>query len=137
MIRIAIVDDQKLFRQGFLMLLEQLQYDVSIEAANGDEFIEKINQDTTPDIILLDTQLKEMDSYSLMQWIKLNYPYISVIALHDKNDFHFMLQLLRAGAVTHLSKSASPAVVQRTIQEVVHLHSHKSLAIVILLAGSG
>ena len=125
MIRIAIVDDQKLFRQGFIIVLEQLQYVVSIEAANGDEFIEKINQETAPDIILLDTQLKGMDSYSLLQWIKINYPYISVIALHDKNDFHFMLQLLRAGAVTHLSKVATPAVVQRTIQEVIHLHSHK------------
>jgi two-component system, NarL family, invasion response regulator UvrY len=125
MIRIAIIDDQKLFRQGFLILLEQLQYDISIEAANGDDFIEKITHDNTPDIILLDTQLKGMDSYSLLRWIKINYPNVPVIALHDKNDFHFMLQLLRAGAVTHLSKSATPAVVQRTIQEVVHLHSHR------------
>lgn len=125
MISIAIVDDQKLFRQGFVMLLEQLRYVVSIDAGSGDEFIETVNHETTPDIILLDTQLKGMDSYSLLQWIKINYPNIPVIALHDKNDFHFMLQLLRAGAVTHLSKSATPAVVQRTIQEVIHLHSHR------------
>ena len=119
MIRIAIIDDQQLFRQGFVILLRQLNYTVSIEASNGKDFIDQVNQQSAPELILLDTQLKDMDSYTLQQWITKQHPTIPVIVLHGKNDFHFLLQLLRAGASSHLSKTASPGEVQRTIQDVV------------------
>jgi DNA-binding NarL/FixJ family response regulator len=119
MIRIAIIDDQQLFRQGFVILLRQLNYTVSIEASNGKDFIDQVNQQSAPELILLDTQLKDMDSYTLLQWITKQHPTIPVIVLHGKNDFHFLLQLLRAGASSHLAKTASPGEVQRTIQDVV------------------
>ena len=118
MIRIAIIDDQQLFRQGLVILLRQLHYTVSIDASNGKDFIGQMNQQPAPDLILLDTQLKDMDSYTLLQWIIKHHPAIPVIVLHGKNDFHFLLQLLRAGASSHLSKTASPGEVQRTIQDV-------------------
>ena len=119
MTHIAIIDDQPLFRQGFIILLQQLHYTVSIEAANGNDFIDHLDHHPPPDLILLDTRLKGMDSFTLMQWIKNNHPDIPVIALHDKNDFHFLLQLLRAGATTHLLKTATPSIVRHTIQEVI------------------
>lgn len=119
MIRIAIIDDQQLFRQGFVILLRQLHYTVSIEASNGKDFIDQMDQQPAPELILLDTQLKDMDSYTLLQWITKHHSTIPVLVLHGKNDFHFLLQLLRAGASSHLSKTANPGEVQRTIQDVV------------------
>jgi two-component system invasion response regulator UvrY len=119
MIRIAIINDQPLFRQGFTILAKQLAYDVSIDAGNGAEFIERIKQQPLPEMILMDTQLKGMDSYTLLQWIKNNHPDIPVIVLHGKNDFHYVIQLLRGGASTHLSKTAKPSEVQRTLHDVM------------------
>lgn len=122
MIRIAIIDDQQLFRQGFVILLRQLHYTVSIETSHGKDFIDQMNQQAVPELILLDTQLKDMDSYTLLQWITKHHPNTPVIVLHGKNDFHFLLQLLRAGASSHLSKTANPGEVHRTIQDVI-IHS--------------
>ncbi|HUQ66943.1 MAG TPA: response regulator transcription factor [Flavitalea sp.] len=125
MIRIAIINDQPLFRQGFGILAKQLHYDVSIDAPNGAEFIAQIAQNPSPDIILMDTQLKGMDSYTLLQWIKNNHPQVPVIVQHGKNDFHYVIQLLRAGASMHLSKTAKPSEVQRTLYEVIQNSKRK------------
>jgi len=124
MVRIALIDDHALFRKGFIILLQQLNYTVVIEAAHGKDFIQQLNEEHLPDVVLLDTQLYGMDSYSLLQWIKLNHPDIPVIILHNKNDFPFLLQLLRGGATTHLAKTAEPHIVRRTIQEVLGSNQH-------------
>jgi DNA-binding NarL/FixJ family response regulator len=122
MTRIGIIDDHPLFRQGFILLLQQLRYAVSIEAGHGKEFIRQLDHQPPPDLVFLDTQLLGMDSYTVLQWIKVHHPYIPVVVLHHKNDFHLLLQLIRGGAYTHLSKTASPSVVHRTIQEVLSNH---------------
>lgn len=119
---IGLVDHHSLFRQGITTLLQQLHYTVSIDAAGGDDFIQQIEQHPPPDLVLLDTRLQDTDSYSLLQWIKQHYPGLPVVAMHHKNDFHLLIQLLRGGASAHLSKTASPAEVHRTLQEVLVNH---------------
>ena len=119
MIRIGLIDDHALFRKGFTILLEQLSYSVIIEAAHGKDFIHQLNDRNQPDIILLDTLLYGMDSYSLLQWIKIKYPYIPVVALHNKNDQATLDKLLKGGAAGFISKTAEPQEVNRIIKEVL------------------
>lgn len=119
MIRIGIIDDHALFRKGFTMLLEQLGYSVLIEAVHGKDFIHQISEKHQPDIVLLDTQLNVMDSYSILQWIKIKYPHIPVIALHSRNDKPSLDKLLKGGAAGFISKTSAPQEVDRVIKEVM------------------
>ena len=119
MIRIGIIDDHALFRKGFTILLEQLGYTIIIEAAHGKDFIHQISEKHQPDIVLLDTQLNVMDSYSILQWIKIKYPYIPVVALHSRNGKASLDKLLKGGAAGYISKTAEPQEVDRVIKEIM------------------
>jgi DNA-binding NarL/FixJ family response regulator len=119
MIRVGLIDDHALFRKGFTILLQQLGYTVIIEAAHGKDFIHQVNDKNQPDIILLDTQLYVMDSYSFLQWLKINYPQIPVIALHSKNDHTSLEKLLKGGAAGYIFKTADPHEVNSIIKEVL------------------
>jgi DNA-binding NarL/FixJ family response regulator len=119
MTRIAIVDDSPLFRHGFIILLQQLNCTISIEAEKAQELIDRLGIELPPDLIFLDTQLADMDSYSVLQYIRIHHPNIPVIVLHGRSNFHILWQLLRGGAYTHLSKTATVSVVRRTIEEAL------------------
>ena len=119
MIRVGLIDDHALIRKGFTIMLEQLGYSVIIEASHGKEFIHQINEKNQPDIILLDTKLYVMDSYTTLQWIKINYPQIPVIALHSKNDHKSLDKLMKSGAAGYIYKTSTPHEVNRLIKEVL------------------
>src|SRR5690242_3883253 len=125
--RIGIIDDHPLFRQGLILMLQQLRHTVSIESGSGKDFISLLDVQAPPDLILLDARLEGMDSYSVLQWIRTHHPHIPVIVLHHSRDFHYVLQLIRGGAYTHLEKTALPNEVQRTLQEVIINHLPKDL----------
>ena len=127
MTRIGIIDDHPLFRQGFMLMLQQLPYTVSVEAGSGKDFIRQLEYQSPPDVVLLDAQLEGMNSYTVLQWIRINHPHIPVIVLHSSRDFHYVLQLIRGGAYTHLEKTAMPNEVHRTIQEVITNHLPQDL----------
>jgi DNA-binding NarL/FixJ family response regulator len=119
MIRVALIDDHALIRKGFTIMLEQLRYAVIIEASHGKEFIHQISDKNQPDIILLDTRLYVMDSFSTLQWIKVNYPQIPVIALHSKHDQESLDKLMKGGAAGFVYKTSTPQEVNRMIKEVL------------------
>ena len=119
MIRVGLIDDHALIRKGFTIMLEQLGYTVIIEASHGKEFIHQISEKNQPDIILLDTRLYVMDSFSTLQWIKINYPQIPVIALHSKNDHKSLDKLMKGGAAGYIYKTSTPQEVNRLIKEVL------------------
>jgi DNA-binding NarL/FixJ family response regulator len=95
MASIGLIDPHPLFRQGFILLLEQLQHSVTIEVSNANDFIYQLNYSSVPELVLLDTRLQDPDSYTLLQWIKNHHPNLPAIALHHKNDFHFLLQTVK------------------------------------------
>ena len=119
MVKIALIDDHALFRKGFTILLEQLNHKVIIEAGHGKNFIHQISEKNQPDIILLDSHLYVMDSYDVLQWIKINYPHIPVVVLHSRNDQQILEKLLKGGAAGCIAKTALPNEVNRVIREVI------------------
>jgi DNA-binding NarL/FixJ family response regulator len=100
-------------------MLEQLGYAVIIEASHGKEFIHQVNDKNQPDIIMLDTRLYVMDSHTFLQWIKINYPQIPVIAVHSKNDPTSLDRIMKGGAAGYIYKTSTPHEVNRVIKEVL------------------
>ena len=79
----------------------------------------QINDKNQPDLIMLDTRLYVMDSFTILQWIKINYPQIPVIAVHSKNDYTSLDKIMKGGAAGYIYKTSTPQEVNRVIKDVL------------------
>jgi len=106
-IRILIVDDQVLFREGLRTLLTvQPEFEVIAEAGNGEEALQFIKQDQ-PDIVLMDLRMPGMDGVTTTRIVHQEYPAIKIIVLTTFDDDENVFEGLRAGAVGYLLKDVS------------------------------
>jgi DNA-binding NarL/FixJ family response regulator len=119
-IRIAIVDDHKLFNDGLKQLLEQLpDIDVVFEAVNGKDLQEKLkNPENEIDIILMDIQMPIMDGYEATIWLQKHFPKIKVIALSMRNDEFSIIKMINHGACGYVLKESTIREVHHTIVQV-------------------
>ena len=119
MIRVLLVDDQTLVRQGIRSLLD-LSRDVSIagEAADGREALERIAQ-TTPDVVLLDLRMPVLDGIGTLRALA-DAPYRPpVLILTTFDDDALVLEAMQAGAKGFLLKDVS---LEQLIEAIRTLH---------------
>ena len=104
MIRLLLVDDQSLFREGLSILLS-IWDDLEIvgEAGNGEEAIAK-SAELKPDVILMDLRMPKLDGVAATRHITANQPDTKVIVLTTFDDDELIFEGLRAGAVGYLLK---------------------------------
>ena len=125
-INVLIVDDHGIVRQGLRKYLD-LHENITIvgEAENGFDALEKVNQ-FTPDIVLMDLVMPEMDGIEATQKIITAYPGIKVIVLTSFTEDDKVFSAIKAGAVGYLLKDVSPPDLAKAIQAVhsgeTHLH---------------
>jgi HlyD family secretion protein len=104
MIRILVVDDQRVVREGLAALLRhELDFLVVGIAENGQEAIELV-QTLGPDVVLMDLQMPVMDGLTATQIISQRYSQTKIIALTSVDDDMTITQLLSAGAGGYLLK---------------------------------
>ena len=129
-IRVIIVDDHTMVRQGLRTFLElqdtsALPIEVVGEAANGVEAVELACR-TQPDIVLLDLVMPEMDGIQAARKIIEGSPRSRVIILTSFGEEDKLLPAIRAGAQGYLLKDIPPADLVRAIHEAylgkVQLH---------------
>jgi DNA-binding NarL/FixJ family response regulator len=100
-IRVLVVDDQQLIRDGIASLLDiQDGIEVVGVAANGREAIEQANAHK-PDLVLLDVRMPEMDGVEAAARLA---PTCKVVMLTTFDDEEYVVQALRAGAIGYLLK---------------------------------
>jgi DNA-binding NarL/FixJ family response regulator len=104
-IRVLIVDDQVVVRQGLRSMLSGAE-DIEIvgDASNADEAIKQALS-TNPDIMLLDIRMPGMDGLHLLNHISTNLPKIKIIILSNYDEEQFLLESFRAGAYGYLLKN--------------------------------
>lgn len=119
-IKIALVDDEELFRKGILFLLEREEnIDVIFEASNGQDLIEfMLNSNSKPDIIMMDLKMPLLNGVEATKIINKDFPNTKVIALTSYNTKSFIANMIEVGASSYLIKSASPQEMVDTINEV-------------------
>lgn len=110
-IRIAIVDDQQLFRQGIASIIHtQPGFELCIEADNGASFIKTLqNSSIIPDIILADLEMPEMNGIALNEWIQENHPELKVIILSIHTKERLIAKMVQNGASGYLMKNCDKA----------------------------
>ncbi|GAP10984.1 two component transcriptional regulator, LuxR family [Bellilinea caldifistulae] len=106
-IKILLVDDQALFREGLRTLLDlQPDFEVVGEASQGEEAL-RMAVNLSPNVILMDLRMPVMDGVTATRRIKDSLPQCKVIVLTTFDDDEDVFEGLRAGAVGYLLKDVS------------------------------
>lgn len=105
MLKVFIVDDDAATRTNLktLMNWENYGFMISGEAINGSSAVQMIVQDT-PDIVITDMNMPVMDGVALIEFLERHHPYIKVIALSGYDDFNYVRNSMKSGAVDYLLK---------------------------------
>lgn len=118
-IKVLIADDHALLRAGIRELLQNMNgIEVVGEAANGREALEKINE-CSPDIVLLDIAMSELNGLEVAERVHKDFPLVSVIILSMYANEEYVLQALKVGAYGYLLKDSAPNELEIAIKAVV------------------
>lgn len=114
-IKILIVDDHFVVREGLKLILETNQrYEVVAEASNGMEAIRRVDT-YKPDIILLDLNMPEMGGLDTMTALRAKGMDIPIIILTTYNEDEMMIRGLTLGAKGYLLKDTGREMIFRSI----------------------
>jgi len=117
-IRILIVDDHVLLREGLVKILtldERLE--IIGEAGRGEEAI-NLARKLRPDVILMDINMPGINGIEATKIIKQEMPQIGVIALTIHDDEEYIFELVRAGVSGYVLKDIQPERLISTIKDV-------------------
>ena len=129
MIRILLVDDQTIIRQGLANLLAA-QPDLTVvgDAENGQQAVEQVaslyNTPRQPDVILMDVRMPEIDGVAATRQICGEFPGIKILVLTTFDDDDYVQQAMRYGAKGYLLKQTPIADLAVAIRAVHQGYTH-------------
>lgn len=116
--RILIADDHKIVQEGMASVISQHpDFEVVGYAKNGNEVIKAIPQ-ASPDIILMDINMPQLDGISTTHILQKSFPLIGVIVLSMHSEAYYIKRAIEAGAQGYLLKTAGKKVVFEAIEAV-------------------
>ncbi len=117
-IKLLIVDDHPVFRQGLRDVLEtNSQMKVVGEAADGEVAVELAGQ-VNPEVILMDINLPTVNGLQVTRQIKSQFPGIKVIMITGYDDVEQVFHAIRAGASAYCPKDITPEALINVIHTV-------------------
>ncbi len=114
-VRVVIVDDHGIVREGLRTLLTRPGIEVVGEAENGDEAIE-LARETQPDVMLLDIRMRGSDGLQSLPRIKAISPTTSIIMLTTYANPGYLARAINNGAAGYLSKEVDPEQIVRAVR---------------------
>jgi len=123
MVRILIVDDQKIVREGIKILLEKrTEIEIVGDACDGKEGLEKVDL-LKPDIVLLDIDMPGISGLTVADKIRFQFPEVKVIMLSSHEDEKYVQKATERGAKGYLLKNASSQELEWSIKLVYQGYS--------------
>jgi NarL family two-component system response regulator LiaR len=117
-IRVLVVDDHAIIRKGVRAVLELVpDIDLVGEAENGAQAV-KLEQELTPDVVLMDLMMPEMDGIASIREIKKQRPTARILVLTNFAGEEMIFPAIKAGAVGYHLKDSSPEALIEAIRQV-------------------
>ncbi|HEY3773853.1 MAG TPA: response regulator transcription factor [Solirubrobacteraceae bacterium] len=122
-VRVMVVDDQGLVREGLMTLLEAAGgIDPVAAAADGEEAVQLAAR-YLPDVVLMDLRMPRMDGVEATRRIREARPDTEIVVLTTHADEDSILDAMRAGARGYLTKDAGIAEISRAVQAAAAHHA--------------
>src|SRR5258706_6700124 len=119
MIRLLVVDDHPIVRQGVRQILgEASDFAVIDEASNAADALTKARGEGW-DAILLDLSMPGSDGLEVLKQLRREHPHLPILILSTHPEDQFALRAIRAGASGYLTKDSAPDQLEAAIRRVV------------------
>lgn len=119
MIKILIVDDEQIEREGMQAILTSAFPDSVIKQALNGKMAVDIVKDFHPDLVLMDIKMPEMDGLEAVKQIQLKYPHIKFIMVTAYDTFDYVRQAIKLGVKDYLLKPSKVSEIKTTIGKVI------------------
>jgi NarL family two-component system response regulator LiaR len=117
-IRVLVVDDNDGFRESLVFLLSGEDLEVIGQARSGLEAIEMVRQ-LSPDVVLMDVRMPEMDGIEATRRLKASRPGLEVVALTSMEEQRAVRDMLVAGASGYVLKDSDGDAIVHAVREAV------------------
>lgn len=119
-VKVMIADDHSMIREGLKQLLElEGDFEVIEEACDGVECLEKLKK-TTPDVLLLDINMPNMNGLEVLTNIRKQRIKVKVLVLTVHNEVEYLLKAVDIGINGYLLKDSESAELKKAILTVVN-----------------
>lgn len=136
--KFLLIDDHTVVRSGIKVLLTDIYKEVDIKEAQDGESALLILQENDFDLVTLDIQMPNTDTFALMELIKRKYPHIKVLVFSMSPESIYAVRFIRAGAKGFISKDAPLEEIKTAIDRVLNDKKYFSETLLDLLAeGNG
>ena len=114
--RVIVVDDQTVVREGLVTSLETMQgIEVVGSASDGEEAVELVAA-VSPEVVLMDLRMPRVDGVEATRRIRADHPETQVVVLTTYADDESIIGALRAGAIGYLTKDAGRDHIRRALE---------------------
>lgn len=118
--KVLLVDDHPLFREGLSMLLKNLMSDVeTCEAGSSEAALSQVDSQSDIDLILMDLGLPDMSGLDAIKLMRERHTGIPVVALSSSDDKATVLRALDNGAMGFVPKSANSAILAGALRLIL------------------
>jgi two-component system, response regulator YesN len=119
MLRILVVDDEDLIRKGLIKILKKTGIDIEVigEASNGIQALKMVEADT-PDLVITDIKMPEMDGMELVKSLEMSHPKIKKIVLSGFDEFNFVRDTMKNGAFDYLLKPIDDVQLTEVLKKI-------------------
>jgi DNA-binding NarL/FixJ family response regulator len=119
-IRIALVDDQQLFRDGMSVIIQQdPELHLQHCAESGALLLEKLEaEETLPDVLIMDMSMPGMNGMELHAILQQRYPTMKVLVVSMHDQPRFIMKMIEMGASGYLSKNSDARELIKAIKTI-------------------